>query len=273
MTDLFTAHQRYCRAAGLSANTISDRLKLLGRVDADLPLGLEQATVEELAEWLACDRWDVQTRATYYGHLAGFFRWACDPRNPVLDYDPTVSLSRPHVPRRAPRPVTDEELRFVLTEARRFWRIAAVLAAYAGLRCFEIAKIRREDITEDTLTIAGKGGKDAVLPTHPEIWNAVRNLPGDRLTLTFWDRKVDAGHISRRFGEHMRYTHKRPGITLHRLRHWYGTNLLNHGADLRTVQELMRHSSPATTAIYTQITDRQRQIAIAALPTLAPASA
>lgn len=273
MTDLIAAHERHCRAAGLSRNTVDDRMKVLRRVDGDLPLGLEQATVEELADWLARDEWSAQTRSTYYGHISGFFRWACNPHNPVLDYDPSAALARPRVQRRAPRPVTDEELRYVLGEVTGFWLIAAFLSAYAGLRSCEIAAIPRADITAETITIQGKGGKDAVLPTHPEIWRVVEPLGAGPISTQVLGRSADGDYVSTGFGRHMRTWHRKPGITLHRLRHWYGTNLLNHGADLRTVQELMRHASPATTAIYTQITDRQRKMAVSALPILAPASA
>lgn len=272
MSDLIATHERHCRAAGLARNTIEDRLKVLRRVDEDLPCGLERATVEELADWLAREDWSTQTKATYHGHIAGFFRWACDPRNPVLDFDPSLPLSRPRVKRRAPRPVTDDELRFVFDSTHGFWLFAATAAAYAGLRACEVAILSKADITEETLTIRGKGDVDAVLPTHPEIWRLVRDLPHGTISRYYLSRSVDGDYVSTRFGSYMREVHHRPGLTLHRLRHWYGTNLLNHGADLRTVQELMRHADPGTTAIYTQITDRQRRIAVAALPTLAPVS-
>lgn len=60
---------------------------------------------------------------------------------------------------------------------------------------------------------------------------------------------------------------RRAGIdgTGHKLRHWYGTTLLISGADIRTVQDLMRHASVQTTEIYTHSTDRRRAAAIAAL--------
>jgi integrase len=269
MSDLIAGYVRHMQAAALSRNTVRDRTELLKRLDNDLPMGLERATVEELADWLSRDGWSTQTRATYYGHLAGFFRWACDPRSPRLDYDPSCALARPRVRRRAPRPVTDEELGFVLANTTGWHHLAAILAAYAGLRACEIATIARHDITEETITVLGKGDAEFVLPTHPEVWRAVRDFPAGRLVEQLHGRQLTPNGVSIRFGEWMRRL-GRPGICLHRLRHWYGTNLLNHGADLRTVQELMRHASPSTTAIYTQITDRQRKIAVSALPVLAP---
>jgi integrase len=268
MTDLIEAHLAHIRAGGLAANTVDDRRKVLHRINADLPMGLDQATVEELAGWLARDEWGPQTKATYYGHVRGYFSWACDPRNPKLDYDPSASLIRPRVPATLPRPVSDAELQFALEHSDPDWQRRILLAAYAGLRCCELVTIRREDITPINITVKGKGGKQRTVPTAAQIWVTVRDLPAGRL-----DPHWDADGLAREGGVHHRRIGLR-GVTMHRYRHWFATTALLNGANLRTVQELMGHSSPATTAIYTLVTDEQRRTAIAALPVLfAPTSA
>lgn len=264
MTDLIDAHLAHMRASGLATNTIDDRRKLLYRINQDLPLGVEQATVEELSDWMANRTWSAQTRATYYGHLRGFFVWACDPRHPRLDYDPSEVLTRPKVPATLPRPVTDAELSHAMAKASVYWYRNIVLAAYAGLRDCELAIITTYDITETRITVTGKGGKRRHIPTSSLIWAAIQPLPAGEI-----NPGRDADWIARIGNRHLRRIGLR-GVTMHRFRHWFGTNLLAHGANLRTVQELMGHSSPATTAIYTQVTDEQRQMAIAALPALAP---
>lgn len=265
MTDLIDAHLAHMKAGGLADNTIDDRRKVLYRINLELPLGLDQATVEELADWMANRRWSAQTRATYYGHIRGYFLWACDPRNPKLDYDPSEALTRPKVPATVPRPVTDGELAYAMGRASVRWYRNIVLAAYAGLRCCELATVTTWDITETRITVTGKGGKTRHIPTAEVVWAAVRSLPPGEV-----NAGRDADWIARLGNAHLRRIGLR-GVTMHRFRHWFGTNLLARGANLRTVQELMGHSSPATTAIYTQVTDEQRQMAIAALPALAPA--
>lgn len=278
MSDLIEPHLRHIRAAGYAINTIDDRAVVLRRADAELPLGLNEATVEELADWLAGpkpphDPWSNQTKATYYGHLKGFFDWACNPANPHLDYNPASSLTRPKVQRTVPRPVTDAELADILDRAKDPFRRWVILAAYAGLRAIEISTIERRDFTEETITIRGKGGKNAVLPCHPEVWRVVKDLPAGRIARHSNGGPASATFVSSRFGLYCRSQLRVFDISLHRMRHWFGTTTLAQSHDLRVVQELLRHSSPATTAIYTQITDGQRRSAIAALPVLlAPAS-
>ncbi len=262
MTDLIDAHLAHIKAGGFSQNTIDDRRKVLNRLHRELPMGLDQATVEELAGWLARDEWSTQTRATYSGHIRGFFQWACNPASPQLDWDPSGSLIRPRVPKTLPRPVSDAELVFALDHAADPWRRMVLLAAYGGLRCMELAIIRKEDINAVQMIITGKGGKQRAVPTSACVWVAVKNLPAGRLHpgTTADDISRDAAAYLRSIGL--------AGVTMHRFRHWFATTMLRNGVDLRTVQELMGHSSPATTAIYTQITDEQRQMAIAALPVL-----
>lgn len=269
-TNLIDGFARHMRAAGHAVNTRQDREELLRRVDAELPMGIERATVEELQDWLGRDGWSAKTRCTYYEHIRAFFSWATNAGNPQLDYDPSASLARPKVFRKAPRPTTDQETAKVLGGTRGFWHVAALLGAYEGARACEVAVIRREDITEDSVIFQGKGGKVAAVPTHDLVWRAVRDFPGGPIARHLLGREVPANYISYTFPKRVQADAGLVGINFHRLRHWYATTLLNSGADLRTVQELMRHSSPNQTMVYTQITDRQRKIAVSALPVLAP---
>lgn len=264
MTDLIERHCAHLRQRGLSDNTINDRKALLRRMDAELPMGLEEATVEELSNWLGREGWSRQTRATYYGHLVGFYAWACDPRDPHLSWNPAASLTRPKVPKGVPKPITVEELGECLRLAGR-WYLPQILAAYGTARCCELATLCRHDVNRHTITIVGKGDKTRVVPTHPLVWEAVRDLPPGRLV------PGTAADISRGARRHFDRTGM-PAITLHRHRHWFATTALENGADLVTVSKLMGHASTQTTLRYLEISDRQRVSAVLALPVLTPAS-
>lgn len=267
MTDLISEYLEWSRVCGHSRRTIAGRRDILSRADTTLPHGLAAATADELRAWIYRDEWSASTRETYYGAIRAFFVWATDPHDPRVDFDPTVLLPRPPRPRGLPRPVTDRQLRRILAEAAEPYRTWAVLAAYAGLRCCEIAQLDRGDITERTITIRrGKGGKPGIVPTHPAVWSAVRDLDDGPMAYTDTGELATAQYISIRSALHFRRQLGMPGVALHRLRHWCGTEVYRATRDIRVTQEILRHASPTTTAIYTLISDEERRTAIHALP-------
>lgn len=142
-----------------------------------------------------------------------------------------------------------------------------LLAALAGLRVHEIAKVRGDDfdLERGTLTVVGKGNKRATIPLHPILLDLVPTMPAG-YWFTHWETP-DEPISGKSCGQAISRAMQRAGVeaTAHQLRHWYGTSLLESGADLRTVQELMRHESLATTQVYTRVTSERRRAAIHAL--------
>jgi integrase/recombinase XerC len=267
---LIEDYLEHLRVAGRSKRTIDDRRVILARMNADLPYGLAQATTEELQGWIYRDTWSSATRENYYGAARSFFLWAANPHDPWLDFDPTELLPRPKTPRGLPRPLTDQQLDRILTEAADPYRLWTILACYAGLRCCEIAGLDREHITDQTILIVrGKGGKPGILPTHTEIWEAVERLPPGPLAVTTDGGRASAQYVSIRTALYFRRQLHMPGVALHMGRHWFGSTVYRNTKDIRRTQELMRHSSPATTAIYTLISDEERRTAIQTLPSIA----
>jgi integrase/recombinase XerD len=105
-----------------------------------------------------------------------------------------------------------------------------------------------------------------MLPTHPELWQIAQNYP--RRGYWFPSEKAPAGHIdpgtvTRRVTMHFRSLDI--DGSSHRNRHGYGTFLLRGGANLRVVQELMRHSSLQTTALYLGVNEDEKVAAIRSL--------
>lgn len=261
-TDLIDGYLAYLRSASASDNTIKARRRTLGVLDRDLPYGLEEVAPEDLVAWLWREGLSAGSRDTYYGCMAGFYRWAVDTGH--FDFDPTAQIPRPKVPQRLPRPVTDEQLRDVLTRAADPYRLWALLAAYAGLRCVEISRLHREDVTERTLTIRrGKGDKPRVVPTHPAVWAEVSGLPAGPIT------ELDAHQVSIYFVLYVTRNLKITGVSLHPLRHWFGTMVQRLHKDLRVTQELMGHASPATTAGYALVSADDSRAAVSLLPDVA----
>jgi integrase/recombinase XerD len=288
MTDFIAQHLARCRAGNLSPNTIRDRGELLRRVDADLPLGLKEATTEELQDWLSQpgrsrkrptssrdeDGWSWETRANYYKHLVGFFADMKDK----IGWDPSAGLIRPKVTRGQPHPAEDEEVACALAKLPRPWDLYVMLASHAGLRAAEVADLDRCDVTEARVLVdQGKGGRSRTVETHPELWARIRLVPPGPIAMLGSGRVMTPEQMSAR----VRYQLDKiglPELTMHRFRHRFATMLLRPkelggaGADLLTVSELMGHANPNTTKIYALITSEQRRLAIHALPALAPVS-
>lgn len=263
-TQIIEAHRTWMTAGGYAGNTMRDACKLLYRADRQLPYGLPVATGDELAVLLATDGWTAQTRATYRQHICRFFPWAVE--HGWIDFDPSTRLRRPRVPAGVPDPPPDEQVAAALRLGWP-WRLHVILAAFAGLRCCEIATVAREDITQVRLRVTGKGGKTRLVPTDPYVWQAVAGKPAGPVARHPDGRPATPAWVSCRTAEHL-HRHGLP-FTLHRLRDWFATKALDHCGDLRVVQELLGHSSPATTAVYTQVSDRRKAAAVAGLPRLA----
>jgi integrase/recombinase XerC len=258
--DLLSDYRRALAAHGHAKGTIDTYLVILRRLDRELPYGLAGAHTDELAEYALTAQRSPATRALYRAALRSFFGWATDPRDPRLDYDPSRHLPAQRVPRGTARPVSDRQLAAILAWAREPYRTWYVLAAYAGLRCVEIAALRRDDVTPETVYVHGKGGHTRTVPTHPLVWATVKDLPDGPLAPA--NRKAIAGRGNR----HLRSIAAR--ATMHQLRKWYGTTALDACGNLRVVQDLLGHASPATTAVYTAVSTRQQRSAVLALPDL-----
>ncbi|WP_234897236.1 tyrosine-type recombinase/integrase [Mycolicibacterium vanbaalenii] len=178
-----------------------------------------------------------------------------------------IKIASPRYPERVPRPVSDDDLiRLLCTPMHHRTRVMILLAALAGMRVAEISKVRGEDVdvTTPRLFVIGKGGKRAWIPLHPLVVDVALTMPRRGWWFPANSRRpgnhVHAKSVSDIIGQAMRRAGARG--TPHSLRHWTGTTLLDDGADLRTVQELLRHSSVANTQIYTRVPDQRRHDAI-----------
>jgi integrase/recombinase XerC len=261
------------RRNDLSPRTIRRRESILRRLDATLHYGLARSTYDELVQVLAQEEWGIQTRASYTADVRAFFRWAVSPLDPRVDFDPAAMIRPPRVPRGMPRPVSDAELAVIVDDPDESHRLWSLLAAYAGLRCIEISRLDSEHITEERITVRGKGNKTRTIPTHPEIWKAAQGLPAGPVAVSCRGRRLGAKQVSARAAYHYCTRLGLTDVTLHRLRHWFGTNVQHAQGDIRVTQELMGHASPATTAIYTLVADTKKIAAVAALPPLRRAAA
>jgi integrase/recombinase XerD len=261
---LIGAWRTWQLAQGLALRTVDERCRLIRRMALEVPADPVTVGFDELVEWMAVhDGWSPSTRATYHSALRAWFTWLVRMGHRIDD--PMVKVGSPRPPRRQPRPVPDQHLpRLLASRMHTRSRVMILLACYAGLRVHEIAKIRGEDVDliGGELTVKGKGGVVRQIPLAAELGRVAATMPrrGYWFASHTGSGPIRPTSVSTIISHAMR----RAGVpgTAHSLRHWFGTTLVDDGADLRTAQELLRHASLATTQIYTKVSDRSRREAI-----------
>jgi site-specific recombinase XerD len=266
MTDLIDRHLAALRAEGRSPNTVVSREELLRRLARDLPQGLDEASTEELQQWLGNPRWCSKTRETYWCHLIAYFRWATRGSRPFLDYDPSADMPRPHVGRHLPRVASDDQLAFALDHLTRPVLRAVILAAGVGMRAGEVASAQREHFTKQRVIIHGKGDKMRMVPVPADVWEEVAACPDGPL-VTHHGEPVDRQWVTMTASRALTSINL-PRLTLHWFRGAYATRLRRSGVDTMAIAELLGHESVATTQRYVQVNEDDLAEAVARLPRL-----
>lgn len=268
MTELIDEHAQHLRAAGRSELTVIKRVELLWRLHHYLEHGLAFASTAQIEAFLDGLRRAGRSRATLYNysmHIRGFFGWA--DRAGLLDGDPTLTMRRVKQGGFKPRPCTPGQVAIALGGVAEPWHTIFALAYYQGLRAAEIARLDRGDVTEAVTFIRGKGDQPGTVPTHPHVWHLVARRPAGPLFRNSRGGPATPSWVT--YGAIKMF--KRlglDGVHIHRLRHSFATDLLNAGADLRVVQECLRHASVATTQAYTEVTDARKRAAVVSLPVI-----
>jgi integrase/recombinase XerD len=208
----------------------------------------------------------------------------------VRQDDPTAELDTPRLGRPLPKILSETEVR-ALIDAARNWpgeegsRLRCVLELlYAtGLRVSELVTLALAAALRDPrfLVISGKGGKERIVPLSEPGRRSLseylgcreRFLSGSRPSRWLFPSRGRAGHLTRqRCGQLLKELAIAAGIdpgrlSPHVLRHAFASHLLDHGADLRSVQQMLGHADIATTQIYTHVqTDRLRKLVETAHP-------
>jgi integrase/recombinase XerD len=219
------------------------------------------------------------------------------------DDDPSVVLEGPRQGRRLPKTLTETEVERLLAvaaeglddEARPFAerlraaRLTCLLEIlYAtGLRVSELVSLPASAARarEPLLAIRGKGGRERLVPLSDPARAAMRRYrdllatrPGLAASPWLFPADSDSGHLPRQvFARDLKTTAAAAGIATarvspHVLRHAFASHLLQNGADLRVVQELLGHADVSTTQIYTHVLDERMKAMVRDLHPLAEGS-
>lgn len=234
--------------------------------------GLTLATAgrDDVQEWLAERRVAPRTRYHYLSRLSALYRWMIDEGHATVD--PTARIPRPKLPEPIPRPISTDDLRLALELANPRTRAFLALAAFAGLRCKEIAGLRVDDVlaTVDPpvlIVTSPKGQRERVVPLHPEVTVAVRRvMPRAGYVFPWWgdtSRPIQPHTVSHDVNNHLHGL----GITetAHTLRAWFATNIYRTTRDLVLTQNLLGHRSAATTRHYVAVVPVEAASAVVSL--------
>lgn len=201
--------------------------------------------------------------------LRGFFKWLF--ANEKISQDPTLSIEQPKLSKRLPKVISIAEIEDILhNHLNDIEKVIMELLYGAGLRVSELVNLKVSDIDLNAkyLRCFGKGSKERIIPIGDKAKHAIKIYLKHRELYLKRGRsnekkllikengcamtRQDVYVFIRKQGEHLA-----KHISPHTLRHSFATHMLENGADLRVVQELLGHSDVSTTQLYTHVSKKR----------------
>src|SRR5690242_8787418 len=236
-------------------------------------LACDPLTVREFLAYLYAQNYTKSTTARKLATLRSFYKFLIK-RN-LLSVHPLSTIRTPKQEKRLPKCLDLEQVQKLLDApddndllGARDKAMLEVLYS-SGIRVSELVELEMSDLDlqEGILRVRGKGRKDRLTPIgsqaiaaiqrYFELRNAGGAQPdanGQRVFLNKHGEALSTRSVRRKLDKYLVEAGLDPGISPHTLRHSFATHLLNNGADLRSVQELLGHQSLSTTQIYTHLT-------------------
>ena len=260
--------------SSLSANTVDayrrdvrDFVVWAERARLSGPAHVDRLVLRRYLAFLGTRRMAKRSIARKAAALRRYFAWLS--RTGVLPADPSSRVTAPRGQGRLPHVLKAEELEILLADQApagepvdRRDRAVVELLYGSGLRVGELCSLRPRDVdlVRAQVLVWGKGSKQRQLPMSESSVAAVRAWMDARQEMVTGDTPADALFVNRR-GHRLtprdvrRILDRRAASPTHphALRHTFATPLLDGGADLRAVQELLGHSDLATTQLYTHV--------------------
>ncbi|MEX2219868.1 MAG: tyrosine recombinase XerC [Phycisphaerales bacterium] len=227
--------------------------------------------------------YSAATMARKIATLRSFFKWA--ERRGLADTNPMTLIRTPRQGKRLPKAITIEQIEKLLAapderEVLGMRDRAMLETLYStGIRVSELVGLEVDDIdlSGEAVRVKGKGKKERVVPLGSHALAAVRRymdmLRADGRLLPAWAEgrahrplfvnkhggRLSSRSVRRKLDKYLKQVGLDPTISPHTLRHSFATHLLDNGADLRSVQELLGHQSLSTTQVYTHLTTQRMQ--------------
>ena len=275
LVDAFLTYMRSERNASPQtvrayASDLARYLEWAERSGAD-PLGADPRILRRYLAELDRARYARRTIARRLSAIRSLMAYL--NREGVLSHDPASVIATPKLPARLPRLVPSDLLAELLdapspeTPAGLRDRALLELLYATGARVSELVglDIRDADLRGGQVRVTGKGDKQRILPVHREAVTRLETYlrtgrpgmhPAPGESAVFLNRngaRLTDGGVRRMLRRHLEALGAAAGVTPHSFRHTFATHLLEAGADLRTVQDLLGHVALSTTQIYTHV--------------------
>jgi integrase/recombinase XerC/integrase/recombinase XerD len=261
------AAEKTRRAYGLDLGQFA----LWGTVQGLEPAEVTPRALRRYAAVLSDSRAVATTVARKLAALRAFYRALRE--HGIVAHNPADLIPAPKRPRSLPRVLRPDEMAAVLdripasTPLELRDRALFEIAYGSGLRAEELVTLDAESVDFDAeeLRVEGKGKKTRIVPAgEPALRALARYLERGRPALQAGDgepalflsksgRRLSTSDVRRRLRVWARHAEVQGGVSPHTLRHSFATHLLEGGADLRAIQELLGHASISTTQIYTRV--------------------
>ncbi|PWK54444.1 site-specific tyrosine recombinase XerD [Pleionea mediterranea] len=270
---------------GLSDNTLSSyRTDLkkysewLTNSEFDL-LSAESSTLQAYLSWRYQSQLSARSTARFLSTIRRFYGF-CVQQN-LMSQDPSLNITSPKLGKSLPHSLTEQETLRLIQAPEIETAIGArdkamiELLYSSGLRVTELISLEMSQmgLRQGVLRIIGKGNKERLVPIGEDALLAIEYYLSQSRPELLSGKTCDVVFLSTRakqmtrqtFWHRIKFYAKQAGIkkhlSPHTLRHAFATHLLNHGADLRTLQMLLGHSDLSTTQIYTYVAkERLKQL-------------
>ncbi len=235
-------------------------------------LTCEPLTIREFLAYLYGQNYTKSTTARKLATLRSFYKFLI--RRGLVSVNPLSTIRTPKQDKRLPKCLDLEQVQKLLDApgdgdllAARDKAMLEVLYS-SGIRVSELVELDMADLDlqEGVLRVRGKGRKDRLTPIGSQAIKAVQRYfelrssdprlqsqGTSRVFLNKHGQSLSTRSVRRKLDKYLVQAGLDPGISPHTLRHSFATHLLNNGADLRSVQELLGHQSLSTTQIYTHL--------------------
>jgi integrase/recombinase XerC len=241
-------------------------------------------TIRAFLAHLGAQNYSAATMARKIATLRSFYKWAA--KRGLAPTNPMTAIRTPRQGKRLPKAISIEQIERLLATPSEGdvlgVRDRAMLETLysTGIRVSELVGMNVEDLDDmsEALRIRGKGKKERIVPLGKHAIAAVRKYIGmvvaDPKFLSVWSgapggnragplfvnkhgKRLSSRSVRRKLDKYLKHAGLDSDISPHTLRHSFATHLLENGADLRSVQELLGHQSLSTTQIYTHLTTQR----------------